>query len=162
MTSGMTSLSRARLIAILVPNALLWGAIGSQYLGHLVPCEMCMWQRWPHLAAIGLALVAIGLRRNPSASRGLTALAAVAILISGAIGAFHAGVEYHWWKGLSACSAPVLNGTGDILAQIMAAPVIRCDVAQWTLFGISLAGWNALVSLVAGVAILRLITRTVR
>jgi disulfide bond formation protein DsbB len=158
----MTSLSRARLIAILVPNALLWGAIGSQYIGHLVPCEMCMWQRWPHLAAIGLALIAIVLRGKPSASRGFTALAALAILISGAIGVYHAGVEYHWWKGLSACTAPVLSGAGDILAQIMAAPVIRCDVAQWTLWGVSLAGWNAIVSLIAAATILRLVTRTVR
>jgi len=158
----MTSLSRARLIAILVPNALLWGAIGSQYIGHLVPCEMCMWQRWPHIAAILLALIAIVLRGNPSASRGFTALAALAILVSGAIGVYHAGVEYHWWQGFSACTKPILSGTGDILAQIMAAPVVRCDVPQWAMFGISLAGWNALISLISGISILWLITRRVR
>src|SRR5689334_18324717 len=90
----MTNLSRARLIAILVPNALLWGAIGSQYIGHLVPCEMCMWQRWPHVAAIVLALIAILLRGNPSASRAFTVLAALAILVSGGLGVYHAGVEY--------------------------------------------------------------------
>ena len=73
----MTNLSRARLIAILLPNALLWGAIASQYIGHLVPCEMCMWQRWPHLAAIALALVAIALRQQPSASRGFVVLGKV-------------------------------------------------------------------------------------
>ncbi len=162
MTARMTTLSRARLIAILVPNALLWGAIGSQYIGHLVPCEMCMWQRWPHIAAIALALVAILLRGNPPASRGFTALAALAILVSGGIGVYHAGVEYHWWQGLTACTAPVLSGTGDVLAQIMAAPLVRCDQAQWTLLGISLAGWNAIVSGVSGLSILWLITRPVR
>jgi disulfide bond formation protein DsbB len=156
----MTALSRARLTALLVPALLLLGALGSQYIGHLVPCEMCMWQRWPHLAAIVLALLAILLRPNPKASRGFTLLAALAILVSGLIGVYHAGVEYHWWTGITRCTAPVLGGSGqDILAQIMAAPVVRCDQAQWTLWGVSLAGWNALFSLVSGASILWLIAK---
>ena len=158
MTSGMTSLSRARLIAILVPNALLWGAIGSQYIGGLVPCEMCMWQRWPHLVAIVLALVAILLRGNPSASRGFIALAALAILVSGGLGAFHAGVEYHWWAGPAHCTAPHFTSFTDL----MTAPVVQCDVPQWTLWHISLAGWNAIVSLLSGLFILSLLARRVR
>jgi len=158
----MTALSRARLIAILIPNALLWGAIGSQYLGHLVPCEMCMWQRWPHVAAILLALLAIALRGTPSASRGLTVLAGLAILVSGGIGVFHAGVEYHWWQGITRCAAPVLSGSGrDMIAQIMAAPVVRCDEAQWRLWGVSLAGWNAIISLLSGASILWLTSKPI-
>ncbi|WP_019830977.1 disulfide bond formation protein B [Sphingomonas sp. PR090111-T3T-6A] len=156
----MTALSRARLIAVLVPAALLGGALASQYIGHLVPCEMCMWQRWPHLAALVLALIAVLLRSNPKASRGFTLLAALGILISGAIGVYHAGVEYHWWTGITRCTAPVLGGPGqDILAQVMAAPVVRCDQTQWTLWGVSLAGWNALFSLVSGASILWLIAK---
>jgi disulfide bond formation protein DsbB len=157
----MTALSRARLIAVLVPNALLWGAIGSQYIGHLVPCEMCMWQRWPHIAAIVLALLAIALRGTPSASRGFTALAALAILVSGGIGVYHAGVEYHWWQGITRCTAPILSGgsTQDMLAQIMAAPIVRCDQPQWSLWGISLAGWNAIISIISGASILWLIAK---
>jgi disulfide bond formation protein DsbB len=156
----MTALSRARLIAVLVPNALLWGAIASQYIGHLVPCEMCMWQRWPHVAAIVLALLAIAIRPNPKASRGFTLLAALAILVSGAIGVYHAGVEYHWWTANLPCLAPTLSGSGqDILAQIMAAPIIRCDQPQWALWGVSLAGWNAIISLVSGASILWLIAK---
>lgn len=153
----MTRLSQARLLAVLVPNALLWGAIGSQYLGGLHPCEMCMWQRWPHIAAILLALVAIFTRKSP-ASRLFTALAAIAIAVSGGIGVFHAGVEYHWWKGITECTAPPMSGSSsDIMAQIMAAPIVRCDQAQWTLWGISLAGWNAIVSLFSAGLILSLL-----
>jgi disulfide bond formation protein DsbB len=155
----VTKLSQARLLAILVPNALLWGAIGSQYLGGLHPCEMCMWQRWPHVAAILLALAAIVTRRTP-ASRLFTAMAAIAILFSGGIGVFHAGVEYHWWKGITECTAPPMSGSSsDVMAQIMAAPIVRCDQAQWTLWGISLAGWNAVVSLLSGIVILSLIRK---
>lgn len=154
----MTSLSRARLIAILVPNLLLWGAIGSQYIGHLVPCEMCMWQRWPHVAAIALALAAIALRGNPPASRGFAGLAAVAILVSGAIGVYHAGVEYHWWAGPARCTSQGFTS----IADLMAAKPVMCDVPQWTLFHVSLAGFNAIVSLIAGVAILSLLARRVR
>ncbi len=156
----MTALSRARGLALLVPAALLAGALGSQYIGHLVPCEMCMWQRWPHLAAVVLALLAILLRAQPPASRALTALAALAILVSGAIGVYHAGVEYHWWRGITRCTAPVLGGSAqDLLAQIMAAPIVRCDQAQWTLWGVSLAGWNAIISILSGASILWLIAK---
>jgi len=159
----MTALSRARALALLVPAALLAGALGSQYIGHLVPCEMCMWQRWPHLAAMILAALAILLRRQPSASRAVTVLAALAILVSGAIGVYHAGVEYHWWRGITRCTAPVLGGSADdLLKQILAAPIVRCDQAQWTLFGVSLAGWNALISIFSGVSILWLTAKPAR
>ncbi len=155
----MTSLSTARLVAILTPVLLLGGALLSQYGFGLVPCEMCMWQRWPHVGAIGLALVAILLRGSPGASAAFTLLAALAIAGSGATGAFHAGVEYHWWPGLTTCATGPGAGGGDILANIMAAPLVRCDVAQWTLGGISLAGYNALLSLGAAIAILGLLLK---
>ena len=157
MTQASVLLSRARLAAILLPVALLGGAIGSQYLGGLHPCEMCMWQRWPHLAAIGAALAAIVLRRNPPMSATFTALAALAILTSGAIGAYHAGVEYGWWEGFTTCTTIRPVG-GDMLEAIMNAPLIRCDQAPWTLAGISLAGFNALLS-IAGAALILLLVR---
>jgi disulfide bond formation protein DsbB len=78
--------SAARLIALLLPSALLFGALGSQYLGGLYPCEMCYWQRWPHGAAIALAALAFTAPARSSRSRTLTLLAAIAIAISGAIG----------------------------------------------------------------------------
>lgn len=148
----MTDLAKARLLSLLLPVALMAGALGSQYLGGLYPCEMCHWQRWPHYAAILLAILAFPVR---PAARLLTILAASAILVSGGIGAFHAGVEYGWWEGLTRCSVAV-TGSGDILADIMATPMIRCDEVQWSLFGISLAGWNAIISIAGGLYILKL------
>jgi len=145
-------LARARWIALLVPLALMAGALGSQYLEHLVPCEMCMWQRYPHYAAILAAALAILLRRTPL-SLPLTILAGLLILTSGGIGAYHAGVEYKWWPGPQHCTGTVAPGA-DFLKRLLAAPVVRCDEPQWTLFGISLAGFNFLISTVGGLAVL--------
>ena len=154
----MTDFAKARLLALVVPSALMLGALGSQYIGGLHPCEMCYWQRWPHDAAIVLALFAFGTRVN-KASHVLVALAALAIMVSGGIGVFHAGVEYGWWEGITTCST---TAAGVSLEDIMRAPVVRCDVPQWTLLGISLAGYNAIISLGAGVAILGLLRRAGR
>jgi disulfide bond formation protein DsbB len=130
------------------PLALLGGAYIGQYAFGLYPCEMCWWQRYPHFVAIVFALIAC--LRPPG--RAFVALAGVAIAVSGLIGGFHAGVEYGWWEGLTACASTALPG-GDPLEAIFNAPMVRCDVAPWTLFGISLAGWNFLVSAAAAIAI---------
>lgn len=151
------SRSAAYTLALLVPAALMGGALVSQYVFGLYPCEMCWWQRYPHIAAVVLAGLALGLRKSPLGDV-LVRLAAIAIGISGLIGAFHAGVEYHWWEGLTACTRTASAG-GDPLAAIMDAPVIRCDVAQWTLFGVSLAGFNFLISTVGAVAVFVLLGR---
>lgn len=133
----------AQRLALLIPLALIGGALASQYLGGLFPCEMCMWQRWPHYAAIVAAALSFAIRpiRVP-----LIWLATLGIAVSGGIGAFHAGVEYGWWEGLTRCATHFATG-GSALDAIMNAPLIRCDVAPWSLFGISLAGWNAILSL---------------
>lgn len=146
----------ANRLALLIPAALMAGALGSQYLGGLYPCEMCHWQRWPHYAAIVLALLALFV--PVPARRALVLLAAAAIAISGAIGVFHAGVEYGWWPGITGCTSAVRMGgsTEDMLKNILAAPMVRCDVAQWRLLGVSLAGWNALVSLIGAGVVARL------
>ena len=156
-------LSRARLVAILLPVALLGGALGSQYLGGLYPCEMCMWQRWPHVAAIFAALAAIALRGNPPMSAVFTLLAALAVATSGAIGAFHAGVEYGWWEGLTTCSTMARPVDGQsMLDSIMKASLVRCDVAPWDLLGISLAGFNAIFSLAGAVLIFALVRKWIK
>lgn len=155
-----STLPLARALAFLTPSALLGGALISQYVGGLYPCEMCWWQRWPHMAAIVLALTAIALRSRPLLSRLFTALAAAAIAVSGGIGIFHAGVEYGWWQGLTACSTTASgSSTAEMLDAIMNAPLIRCDVAPWTLLGISLAGFNAIFSLSAAALIALLLMR---
>lgn len=145
-------LAIARLLALLVPASLLGGALGSQYLGGLYPCEMCYWQRWPHGVAIALAIAAFVL---PGRARLLTALAALAIAVSGAIGVFHAGVEYGWWQGLTRCTA----GGALSLDDLLNVPLVRCDQVQWSLLGISMAGWNAILSLGSAALIAFLLTR---
>ena len=152
----MTAHLRPALLALLIPTALYGGALISQYGFGLFPCEMCYWQRWPHQAAIVLAVLALIMRKNATAMRALTLLAAIAILTSGGIGAYHAGVEYGLWPG-PACSAAT---SGPIsIDDIMAGPVIACDKPQWTLGPISLAGFNALFSFAGGIAILALLSR---
>lgn len=144
----------AQRLALGVPAVLLAGAYVSEYGFGLYPCEMCWWQRYPHFLAVALALVSTVL----APKRVWIGLAALAILVSGAIGGFHAGVEYGWWEGVTACAIPGAAG-GSALDAIMNAPVIRCDRAPWTLAGISLAGFNFLISTAAGVAILVLLGR---
>ncbi|WP_194953730.1 disulfide bond formation protein B [Sphingopyxis solisilvae] len=143
--------------ALLAPLLLYGGALVSQFGFGLHPCEMCYWQRWPHQAAIVLALLALLMRANDHAMRGLTTLAAVAIAVSGLIGAFHAGVEYGFWEGITTCAT---GRAGPVsLDTIMDAPLIRCDTAPWSLFGISLAGFNAIFSLGAAALVLTLLRR---
>jgi len=149
----MGNASKARLIALLLPLALLGGALGSQYIGGLHPCEMCYWQRWPHGAAIVLA--ALSFVTRAATSRKLTLLAAIAIAISGAIGVYHAGVEAHVFQGLTTCTANGARSLNDILN----APLVRCDQVQWSFLGISMAGWNAIFSLGGAALIMILLFR---
>lgn len=144
----------ARWLALLVPAGLLGGAYLSQYGFGLWPCEMCWWQRYPHFAALPLVLVA--LLRPPG--RAFVMLAALAVLVSGLIGFYHAGVEYGWFPGLTTCTSEVRLG-GDPLEAILNAPLVRCDQVQWELFGISLAGFNFLISTAAALAIFALLRR---
>lgn len=145
----MAGLKQARLLALAIPVGLLGGAYVSQYGFGLYPCEMCWWQRWPHFAAVPLALLAF----FAAPARLWTSLAALAIIASGLIGAFHAGVEYGWWEGITGCAT--LSSNIDVMDP-SAAPIHRCDVAPWSLFGISLAGWNFLFSTLGGLTILGL------
>jgi disulfide bond formation protein DsbB len=154
----MGRFQQARLLALLLPAALLAGAFGSQYIGGLAPCEMCYWQRWPHEAAVVIALFTFT-GRSELTNRILLLLAATAIAVSGGIGVFHAGVEYGWWEGLTQCSTMPGAGGGNIIDDIMKTPLVRCDVPQWTLFGISLAGYNAIVSFAGAFGVLRLLQK---
>jgi len=144
--TGETRLKQARLLALLLPSALLGGALFSQYVGGLYPCEMCYWQRWPHGAAI---LLAIGAFISPVRARPLVLLAALAILVSGAIGVYHAGVEIGWWEGITVCTTNIATSLEDILK----VPLVRCDEIQWAFLGLSLAAWNAIFSIGGAAAI---------
>ncbi len=135
------------------------GALGSQYIGGLVPCEMCMWQRWPHYGAIVIAVTAFFIQQ-PRRRMVLVGIAALAILYSGGYGVYHAGVEYKWWLGPAHCTR-LPGAGGSLLNDILSAPMIRCDEAQWSLFGISLAGFNALISISASLIIFNLLRKSV-
>jgi disulfide bond formation protein DsbB len=147
----------ARLIALVLPLALLAGAFGSQWFGGLVPCEMCWWQREAHMVAVVIAALAFA--QIPSVrSRTLVLLAAAAIALSGAIGVYHAGVEAKIFEGFTQCTAlPKAASTADLLKEIAHAPLVRCDEVQFRFLGISMAGWNAILSL-GGAAVIVLLT----
>ena len=154
-TRPVSAPALARLIALLLPASLLAGAYGSQYFGGLIPCEMCWWQRYAHFAAIPFALLAFARPAGTGQSRAFTALAALAIGVSGAIGVYHAGVELHIFQGLTACTSTATGATtADLMKSILNAPLVRCDQIQFSFLGISMAGWNAILSLGGATAIL--------
>jgi disulfide bond formation protein DsbB len=160
----LTSVAIARLVALLLPVALLGGALGSQYLGGLHPCEMCYWQRWPHAAAIVIAGLAFTAPAESRRARTLTLLAALAIAVSGAIGVYHAGVEAKVFEGFTQCTAIASKGlsTAELLKQLTHAPLVRCDEVQFRFLGISMAGWNAILSLSGAAFIVTVILRNKR
>lgn len=139
-------MSRASLILLAAGGslALLLGAFGFQHLGGLAPCKMCLWQRWPHAAAILIGAVALILP-----GRALPLIGALAALTTAAIGFYHTGVERGWWQGPSTCTSGSVDGLTpqELMEQIMAAPLVRCDEVPWDMLGLSMASWNALASL---------------
>jgi disulfide bond formation protein DsbB len=122
--------------------ALIAGALGFQYLAHLPPCEMCHWQRWPHIAAAvtGLALVPF-LHRN---ARTLAWLTVALVLVSGLIGAYQFGMQLHLLPGPDACSV----AHAYVMGSGAPPPEISCNAITWSLFGLSLAAYNAIFSFV--------------
>jgi len=145
----------ARLIALLLPAILLAGAYGSQYFGGLFPCEMCWWQRYAHMAALFPAALAFTAPARSDRARDLTILAAIAIAVSGGIGVYHAGVELHIFEGFTTCTTTAKAATTqELLQKLMHVPLIRCDQVQWSFLGVSMAGWNAIISLSGAATIL--------
>jgi disulfide bond formation protein DsbB len=148
MTGFGVRQTQAAALAGGVALALLVGALLFQYVGGLPPCPMCHWQRWPHIASAvlglgGALLIGSGVLPRPSAAP-IALIAVVGLVISGAIGIFHAGVEWDLWEGPAACV-----GGGYVPGEDDGGVfnIVRCDVAPWRLFGLSLAGYNALISL---------------
>ena len=137
------------LLATLGCTALILGAYGFQYIGEFPPCAMCWWQRYGHFAGIGFGT--LGLACLP---RLMAGLAGVGALSSGVIAIYHSGVERKIWEGPDTCTSnPIGNLTPEqLLEQIMAAPLVRCDEIPWQLFGLSMANYNVAISL--GVAAL--------
>ena len=138
----MTSKQLA-LLAGLGSVALMMGALGFQYIGGMPPCKMCYWQRYPHIAAAVIIALYWVIQQ-----RVFLLLGALSAAVTSGIGAYHTGVERGWWEGPSTCTSGSIDGlsTDDLLAQIMNAPLVRCDEVPWELFGLSMASLNMVIS----------------
>lgn len=144
----MTPTRLIPLFILLASVAVVGGALLFQYVGGLQPCELCLYQRWPYYAAIVLALIALA-TGNRSATMGVAALCALLFLGGAALAFYHVGVEQHWFAGPTACTGALsaAGSVADFKAQLLARQPVSCDEPQWSLFGVSLAGWNLLASL---------------
>jgi disulfide bond formation protein DsbB len=135
--------------AVLAASVLVLGAaLLSQYWGGLAPCELCLLQRWPWAVAITISIVAL-LVGNRRALAWVAALLGLVFLVSVAFALYHVAVEQHWVAGPSACTTGPSGAqtVAQMEASIMGHAVVLCDRIQWSLFGVSLAGWNLLASL---------------
>lgn len=135
-------------LLLVASTALLLGAYGFELIGGLAPCKLCYYQRIPHVAAVVLSIIAL---LRPARYREILPLLVLVYAFSTGLGIYHTGIEWRWWPGPGSCSAP--GGWGganatieELMTQLSTTPVVRCDVAPWTLFGLSLAGYNALIS----------------
>lgn len=145
-------------VLILAASIIVLGsAMASEYWGGLTPCQLCIWQRWPYVATIALSVLALTLFRRAGARRVLIGLCAIAFAIGGGIAVYHAGVELGWFPGPTSCSGDATMAAQtieDLRRLLLAQPVVRCDEIQWSLFGISMAGYNAIISLTLAAACL--------
>jgi len=149
----MTETRFAAATVLLASLAILGAALGFQYLAGIEPCALCHWQRYPYVATIVLGALALGMstvRPEPTpAIAALIALAGAFFLAGMGVSAFHVGVEQGWWQGLAACGAPKgpARDIEELRRILLGQNVVRCDEIAWSLFGISMAGYNFLLSL---------------
>ena len=148
MTLRLPYSSKIGLLAALGSGALLLGAYYFQYVEKLAPCDLCYWQRWPHMVAIAVGLAAGASFLQPGLAMLFALLAITALLVTAGIGVFHVGVEYHWWQGPQACSGRAPSGLSDAELKkfLLGARMVRCDEPAWKMWNISMAGWNAILS----------------
>lgn len=137
--------------AVLAASIAILGAVfGFQYLGGLQPCVLCIYQRYPYGVTIALSLLALTLAvqgERAGLVRILIYMCGLAFLIGAGIAVFHVGVEQHWWQGTAECGTTSGGQSLEELKKMLEhAPVVRCDAVAWSLFGISMAGYNAILS----------------
>jgi disulfide bond formation protein DsbB len=137
-------------------GALLVGAYGFQYFGDLQPCVLCLYQRAPHAVVLSLMVMAMVVAPRHRLTAGLLGLAGLVLLGGAGIAGFHVGVEMRWWEGTAECGSTVAGDTVAALrAQLLAQPVVRCDEVAWSLFGVSMAGYNLAFSAALAIFALR-------
>lgn len=148
--------------------AMLAAALAFQHLGDLPPCALCIDQRKAWGAAITLATLALWAegRSRIAVALALLALAGAAALAGAGVAGFHVGVEQKWWEGTAACGGGFegfgAGGVAEMRERLLARPVVRCDEIAWSMFGVSMAGWNGLVALATGGLALYVVGRDVR
>ncbi len=151
-------IASAAVVIAAVGIATLLGAYFFQYGLGLLPCPLCLEQRAAYYVSIPLAaMILLGLTVGASRKVMLLALLAitVAMLWNAGLGVYHSGVEWHWWAGPQDCSGPIPSfSSGNLLEQMDKARVVRCDEAPWRFLGLSLAGYNALISLALAIVAL--------
>lgn len=119
----------------------------AEYGFALKPCDLCLWQRVPYFVAGGLAIFALGTRRDATRMV-LIGLCAAAFVAGAGIAIHHVGVEQHWWGSVASCGGelPIGMAAGDLMAALSAPPDPACDAPTWVMFGVSAAVYNALLS----------------
>ena len=130
------------------------GALASVYIGQfffgLHPCHLCMYQRYPFFVIIGLSLISL---TAPKYARAIIALSGLAFLINAGIAFYHSGVERKWWAGLEGCSTPDMSGSIDeLMKRIENAATVSCNDIAFKFLGLSLANYNVILCVVAGLA----------
>jgi disulfide bond formation protein DsbB len=151
-------LAAAAIIVALGAMATILGAWFFQYVLGYLPCELCLQQRIPYYVTIPLAVIVAAGALNGWPRQWLAlGLAAIALvmLVGAGLGIYHSGAEWKWWAGPTACGGTLgdLGSAGDLLSRVQTTRVIRCDEAAWRFLGLSLAGYNVLISLaLAGIA----------
>ena len=168
MNDMQQALDHPRLVPSLI-IAVSLSALGiawaSEVWGGLLPCILCIYQRYAYFAAFAFGLAGVALGGRPPLRRITVVLAGLAFLTGAAIAFFHVGVELHWWRGTAGCHAPVYDPNASVeqmREQLLGTRFVPCDEIPWSLFGISMAGYNALISLATGLAALALLRRTAR
>lgn len=142
----------AALAITAIAAATLAGAWFFQLVLGIVPCPLCLEQRYVYYMVVPLgALIALGAARDAPRTVVLMGLAIVALATLGNAGlaTYHSGVEWGLWKGPTECTGPVVNlgSAGNLLERLASVKVVRCDEVQWRFLGLSLAGYNVLISL---------------
>lgn len=142
--------ARAGFLIAIAAAASVGGALIFEHAFGYIPCLLCLWQRWPYYLGAPVALLAglLALRGNTGASRVLLAVAGLLFLGGAGLGVYHAGVEWSFWPGPTSCAGANAAPTsaGGLLDQMRTARIVPCDRAAWRLFGLSLAGYNALIA----------------
>lgn len=133
------------LIAGAISAGLLTMALLFEHVGGLAPCKLCLTQRVPHYGMIGLAMISL---MSPTQQKTWRPVGALLAATTAGVGLQHVGVEQGWWQGPQGCSAALQSSASlsDLTDSLLATPVVRCDEIAWSLFGISMAGWNMIIS----------------